>query len=288
MQSIRVQPIFAALMIVGLVIAGIAGAQQPQRFPRLTAEQAEILSHLSIVHLDDGQGGLVKTIRFTGVNVQIVNGLGATNGRPEDPSDPSIVVTNGVGNLLIGYHEAASTPIRTGSHNIVCGVENAYSSCGTVVSGGGNRTSAPYSLATGLFNAATSKYAAVVGGESNTSGAPGSVVIGGQRNKAGGSYYPPANAVVVGGFENEAQSGHSVVAGGTFNKTLPSSGQSLVGGGVSNVAWSSASAVIGGQGNVADGDYGCITGGHDRSISVANPSGLRDHDWVAGDLWQDQ
>ncbi len=49
----------------------------------LTEEQREILSHMSIVELPmggDEQGndlGTAKTIRFTGVNVQVVNGLGA-------------------------------------------------------------------------------------------------------------------------------------------------------------------------------------------------------------------
>ncbi len=55
----------------------------------LTPEQREILSHMSIVFLDDGLGGTVKTIRLTGVNWQIVNGSGTTDGAPD-----------GVGNLV--------------------------------------------------------------------------------------------------------------------------------------------------------------------------------------------
>ena len=88
----------------------------------LTYEKQEILSDMSIVHLpmgqdeegdeicdndkdDDGDGDVdcadadcsgrpickgvlfptAKTIRFTGVNVQIVSGLGATNGNPDNP-----------------------------------------------------------------------------------------------------------------------------------------------------------------------------------------------------------
>ena len=47
-----------------------------------TAEEEEILDHLSIVYLDDGQGGRVKTLRVSRINLQIVNGLGATNGNP--------------------------------------------------------------------------------------------------------------------------------------------------------------------------------------------------------------
>ena len=46
----------------------------------LTQQQTEILGHMSIVFLDDGAGNLVnKTIRISGVNVQIVNGSGTTN-----------------------------------------------------------------------------------------------------------------------------------------------------------------------------------------------------------------
>ena len=61
------------------------GTLSQQLRPTLTPEQAEILSHLSIVYLDDGQGSTTKTIRISDVNVQIVNGLGVTNGFPPDP-----------------------------------------------------------------------------------------------------------------------------------------------------------------------------------------------------------
>ena len=62
----------------------------------LTSEQQDILSHMSVEWLDDGRGGQVKTIRFTGVNVQVVNGLGATNGYPLDPVtiDPNLTATD--------------------------------------------------------------------------------------------------------------------------------------------------------------------------------------------------
>ena len=80
----------------------------------LSAEEREILSHLSIVYLDNGFGGTVKTIRVSGVNLQLVNGLEATNGHPADPTaiDPGLTTTNGVGNLIVGYNEVA-TPSAT-------------------------------------------------------------------------------------------------------------------------------------------------------------------------------
>src|SRR5262245_20744675 len=112
MNSIRIHPITAGIDLVGIALLGVARAQQPQQFLRLTPEQSEILSHMSIVYLDDGQGGQAKTIRITGVNVQVVNGLGATE------------TTNGVGNLVIGYNEPGNAlgDSRVGSHNVCIGV----------------------------------------------------------------------------------------------------------------------------------------------------------------------
>ena len=71
--------------------------------PSLTKEEIallrEILPHLSIEQLDDGQGGTARIIRFSEVNVQIVNGLGATNGNAADPESTEGTV-NGLGNLI--------------------------------------------------------------------------------------------------------------------------------------------------------------------------------------------
>ena len=76
--------------------------------PSLTKEEIgllrEILPHLSIEQLDDGQGGTTRTIRFSEVNLQIVNGLGATNGNPGCPFCGTGTV-NGLGNLIVGYNE---------------------------------------------------------------------------------------------------------------------------------------------------------------------------------------
>ncbi len=75
--------------------------------PGLTQEQQEILGYFSIVQLPDGQGNTLTTIRVSDVNVQIVNGLGATNGNPNDPAnlDPTQIFSNGLGNLIVGYDE---------------------------------------------------------------------------------------------------------------------------------------------------------------------------------------
>ena len=89
---------------------------------------------MSIVYLDDGHGGTVKTLRINAINVQIVNGLDSTNGYPTDPDsvDPVATVTNGLGNLIVGYNELGNPAgdDRTGSHNVVIGHGNSFSSFG--------------------------------------------------------------------------------------------------------------------------------------------------------------
>ena len=63
-----------AVVVLGLAV-GTLSLQSPSvrgaerlAAPVLTPEQREILSHLSLVYLDDGQGGLRKTIRVTGAS----------------------------------------------------------------------------------------------------------------------------------------------------------------------------------------------------------------------------
>jgi hypothetical protein len=61
-------------------------------------------------------------VTITGANLRIVNGLGTTE------------TTNGLGNLIVGYNEErapdGATNIRTGSHNVVVGAQNNFSSFG--------------------------------------------------------------------------------------------------------------------------------------------------------------
>ncbi len=95
MQTHLVHPVSAlagATVILGACL--LSGMQSPAGF---NEEKRDILRHMSIVYLDDGQGGMAKTIRFTGVNVQVVNGLKSTNGFPFDPDsvDPLDTVAPG-------------------------------------------------------------------------------------------------------------------------------------------------------------------------------------------------
>jgi len=86
-----------------------------------------------------------NTVRFTGVNVQVVNGTG---------SESSI---NGLGNLIVGYNSKRSSGSnRTGSHNLVVGNKHNYSSYGGLVAGYHNAVTTYYSSVTGGYSGSVS------------------------------------------------------------------------------------------------------------------------------------
>ncbi|WP_116303762.1 hypothetical protein [Alkalilimnicola ehrlichii] len=124
-----------------------------------------------------------QTVRFSGVNLQLVNGQGST------------ATANGLGNLILGYNEARqgeptcslgrrfnsaeadaeslcigaggtwAVSFKQGSHNLVGGQGNAYSGYGGLV--------------LGQNNAATGAFSAVAGGRNNIVAAEHSVIVGG-------------------------------------------------------------------------------------------------------------
>jgi hypothetical protein len=102
------------------------------------------------------------TLLFSNVNVQIVNGKGATS------------LTNGRGNLIVGYNEPRGFDSRDGSHNIVVGSKNDYSSYGGIV--------------TGFNNDIGGKFANVIGGNNNQATGDFASITGGAKNKARGKY----------------------------------------------------------------------------------------------------
>jgi hypothetical protein len=247
---------------------------QAGRPPGLPPEWREILSHMSIVYIDDGHGNPLKTIEISEVNVRIVNGSRATSGDPSHPiSDPGN--PNGLGNLIIGYNELRDTPTndRTGSHNLVVGTQNNYLKYGGIVFGSRNSSEAAY--------------ACVTGGSDNTAGGPFTTVSGGYLNQA-----LLANASVSGGAFNTAIGGSASVSGGSFNTA---SGETAsVSGGLANTACEINSSVSGGQDNAASGWYSSVSGGlsntaSGRGASVSgglNRSALGDRDWRAGSLME--
>jgi hypothetical protein len=115
--------------------------------------------------------------------VQIVNGEGST------------ASTNGAGNLVIGYDQSPQE--QTGSHNLILGALQTFTSYGGIDAGVGNTISAPY--------------ASVSGGGLNTASGEGSSVSGGSQNTASG-----LRASVSGGFLNTASGAASAWIGGGF------------------------------------------------------------------------
>jgi len=154
------------------------------------------------------------TVFFSGANVHVNNGEGSTD------------TVNGLGNLIVGYDEVASSatgfctvvtldgsapsgPIgcavlggiwggaaqKIGSHNLAVGAGHNYTQYGGVVSG--------------LNNTIAGVYSSVTGGRTNISSGNSSAISGGSRNSANG-----ANSAVSGGFSNSANGANSAVSGG--------------------------------------------------------------------------
>jgi hypothetical protein len=241
----------------------------------LTDEQLDILGHMSVEWIDDAKGGLVKTIRFTGVNVQIVNGLGATNGYPADPLsiDPNLTATDGTGNLIIGYNEFGNPngEDRTGSHNLCVGIQVNASSFGGQSVGFRNCIAGPYaSVSGGTQNLASGYGASISGGNAGLASGQNAVITAGQLNVASG-----LRTAVHGGGSNHAMAEESVVVGGghAFDQVF------------GNVTNGTRSVIVGGQGNQtlsgANGQEAVISGGLGRTTTG-------NYDWVAGSLFEDQ
>ncbi|OOC08954.1 hypothetical protein [Thioalkalivibrio halophilus] len=201
-------------------------------------DMQELHEHVEVinVHPDDPNA---QTVRFSGVDVQIVNGEGETD------------IINGVGNLIVGYNEARGVyegevcsdgqyddqtdcttnggawaqNHKSGSHNIVGGSGNSYSSYGGLVVGQQNAINRDYaSVSAGLRNIASGEQSSVSGGALNTAEGRWSSVSGGDENEASGEI-----SSISGGWNNSAASGRSSVSGGGWN-TAEGQGSSILGG----------------------------------------------------------
>lgn len=112
-----------------------------------------------------------EAIVFNNMNLQVVNGSGNTES------------ANGKGNIIVGYNAGGGA--KAGSHNIIVGSKNSYSSYGGIIAGSGNT--------------ASGKFSSVLGGSSNTASGDQAVVVGGEKNNASGN-----SAVIVGGAQRSA------------------------------------------------------------------------------------
>jgi prefoldin subunit 5 len=168
---------------------------------KANAQQAPIQVAANKLQCVDASKSDEDDIYFVGCNVNIVNGAGGT------------AVTNGLGNLIIGSNEDGCNGAgcaRTGSHNLVLGTYNSYTSHSGIVAGSENIITKPFaSVTAGRQNEATGDFAVVSGGTSNKASGALSSVSGGLSGEALGY-----GSSVAGGYLNVAQAAYSTVKGG--------------------------------------------------------------------------
>jgi len=286
----------------------LSAAQMNANFTDVEARIAALEAKLASVTVTTSNGQ--PTVRFTGVNVQVVNGQDAT------------ASANGTGNLIVGYNEAdtsgtsrctlgrnpntnagvtdaatcsaaggtwTNTGFKTGSHYIVAGSQNNYSRWGGLLVGFGNTSNYDYaSVSGGWGNIASGQYASVSGGQSNTasgqvaasvsggwsnnaSGTVGASVSGGSLNTANGA----SAASVSGGQSNTAGSDFASVSGGQSNIASAQAFAS-VSGGSNNRAFGYAASVSGGESNTAASTTASVSGGQSCSTGAVT------NKWIVG------
>lgn len=255
--------------VVDLSERRIAALQE--RIDDLEVSLANVLALNQMMRIETAPSG-VRTVQLSGVNFQVVNGLNFTDG------------INGAGNIIIGYDEGNTLTDqfycsiglgenelstedaagcsraggvfapshKSGSHNLVMGSQNNYSSTAAIVAG--------------KHNTSNFRFASVLGGVRNRATGFLSTVSGGQENVALGS----ASAVSGGGF-NRATAVQSTVSGGRRNSA--SGTGSAISGGDQGVASGIASAISGGVENTASGIQTSVSGGA-RNAATANTSSI--------------
>jgi hypothetical protein len=193
------------------------------------------------------------TLTFSAMNVQVVSGSGTTGGE-----------VNGTGNLIIGYNDLrGDVDDRTGSHMLVTGIYNNYSSYGGIVVGEWHGIWGEYASISGGSGHTVSGYAASVsGGQGNTASGHLASVSGGKENTASGEH-----SSVSGGAGNTASGLFTSVSGGAANN--PSGEYASVSGGADNVVTGDTASISGGQGNTATANWASVSGGIAKTADVA-------------------
>jgi hypothetical protein len=226
---------------VSMSIVKLADVAHPESDEEIAALQSQVNELQALLYgvtrgIDPNTGQ--DTLRFTDMNLQLVSGSGATDGVP-----------TGTGNLIVGYNELIGdeSDFRTGSHMLVIGAENNYTSFGGMVLGYKNTTSGSYSsVSGGSGNIASGNNASVGGGWENTASGWAASVSGGEVNIADGE--------------------SSSVSGGYMNTTNGSF--SSVSGGVDNVASGDSASVQGGESNRASGARTSVSGGLSKTATA--------------------
>jgi hypothetical protein len=240
--------------------------------PSEAAEQEKLLSILPYLkYVASGVGGK-PTIQVSGANLQILSGSGSTKG-----------TVNGAGNLVIGYDEnKEGKHAQTGSHNLILGEQQTFTSYGGLDAGLEDTISGPFatvtggekknprgraakcgaSLSGGKFNTASGEWSWIGGGAANNATGGYDSVSGGYGNTAESHY---GLASILGGYLNTASGSEAVVDGGAFNKAT--SGHSWIGGGEENSSSGQGASVSGGQQNTASGAWASVGGGQENTAS---------------------
>jgi hypothetical protein len=212
-------------------------------------EQKALKALLPYIKFNASGIGGKPTIQISRANLQIVNGLGTTE------------TLNGVGNLIIGYDEEPGT--QTGSHDLMLGTGQSYTSYGAILGGLENTASGPSSFVVGAHDTASGPNASVSGGQQNTANTYSASVSGGSGNIAGvrgetccGNREADVYPSVSGGTENTAEGAGASVSGGRHNRATDAGPDrrfedASVSGGIDNSAEGPGAWVSGGEGNAA-------------------------------------
>jgi hypothetical protein len=221
-----------------------------------TAELQTLDKILPFISFNEAGVGGKPTVRFSGVNVQIVSGSGSTKG-----------AVNGAGNLVIGYDEKTAENTQTGSHDLVLGEDQSFTSYGSIVAGKSSTASAPYASVTGgTGNTASEVGTSVTGGRFNTASGLEASVTGGQENRAKGTL-----DAITGGEENRTEGNANAIHGGALNVIeSDTQDETILGGSSNKVPFSSFYNVIaGGEENTfgKEAFASAILGGHKQSLN---------------------
>ena len=176
------------------------------------------------------------TLRFSGVNIQLINGSGSTS------------TNNGRGNLILGYNEEPRS--QSGSHNLALGNNQGFTSWGSLVGGVHNTSSSFGQAVFGGYSRATAPYANVLGGWRNFASSRLSTILGGCQNVTGSAAYTTDDFCFTDNGESQT-----------------------IGGGAYNRAQGTASTATAGLQNTAVGAWSAIHGGGQNTV---NRSRLRD------------
>jgi hypothetical protein len=191
----------------------------------LQSQVAALQAKLSKVSYSASGVNGKPTVKISGANLQVVNGAGKTD-----------AAVNGVGNVIIGYDESPGH--QTGSHNLVLGYHQSYTSWGGVLGGVDNSLGGAASVVFGSHNDAAGTATSVTGGEYNLADDFYAAITGGCDNLAGfgsslgGSCSGAGWESVTGGAYGSARGVGSSVSGGYFNTALGSDASIL--GGIGN------------------------------------------------------